>query len=303
MLWIILGILAAAAWSFAAFIDNYLTDVIFKGKTPQAVKFINGPVNIAIGIAVAIICQIQIPEWWQAGLLMLSGAISAVGVIAYYQALKYEESTGAAIFYQLQPIMFLLIDRFMFGEQISQQQILGFIIILLAPVVIVLANKRARARKFEMAAAGLLILYVFVATISAEISTRTGEGIDFPAIFSFFIIGKGVADILLGLFIPGYRKRHHYILKRYKLKYCIVAAFDQLICAVADFTYRYSLIIGIAALSSAITNASELIITFTLGIILSAIWPNLGREKLQRRLIIGHIIAVILCVIGIIIIQ
>ena len=78
---------------------------------------------------------------------------------------------------------------------------------------------------------------------------------------------------------------------------------NQCLCAFADYMYRYGLVLGIAALGSAITNAAELIMTFILGIVLSVIWPNFGREKLHRHLIVAHIIAVALCVAGIIIIQ
>lgn len=302
MLWLILCILAALTWSFSAFIDNYQTDVIFKGRTPQAMKVLNGPVYIVISIIVGIIFRIQFPELGTIGFLMLSGALSSIGALAYYQALEHEEATGAAITYQLQPILFLLIDFIIFGEQISIQQILGFIIILLAPVIVVFSNKRANSRRMEVRAIGLLILYVVIATISAEISTRSSGGVDFKSVFVFYLLGRGVMDVIIGLF-PKYRKRHKYILAHRAKAYVGTVIINQCLCAFADFAYRYGLIIGIAAIASAVTNAAELVLTFTLGIILSIIWPNFGREKLKHRLIVAHIIAVILCVIGIIIIQ
>jgi drug/metabolite transporter (DMT)-like permease len=302
MLWLILCILAALTWSFSAFIDNYQTDVIFKGRTPQAMKVLNGPVYIVISIIVGIIFRIQFPELGTIGFLMLSGALSSIGALAYYQALEHEEATGAAITYQLQPILFLLIDFIIFGEQISIRQILGFIIILLAPVIVVFSRKRANSRRMEVRAIGLLILYVVIATISAEISTRSSGGVDFKSVFVFYLLGRGVMDVIIGLF-PKYRKRHKYILAHRAKAYVGTVVVNQCLCALADFAYRYGLIIGIAAIASAVTNAAELILTFTLGIILSIIWPNFGREKLKHRLVVAHIIAVILCVIGIIIIQ
>ena len=302
MLWLILCIIAALTWSFSAFIDNYQTDVIFHGKTPQAMKVLNGPVYIAIAVIASIIMRIQLPELWQIGLLLLSGALSSVGALAYYQALENEEATGAAIFYQLQPVLFLVADYFIFGEEISIQQILGFAIILLAPVVIVFSRKRRHSRSLALKAAGLLITYVIFATISAEISTRSSIGIDYKAVFALYLFGRGATDCLLGL-IPKYRKRHKYVLKHYPKAYVSTVIINQALCAFADFTYRYGLVLGVAALASAVTNAAELIMTFVLGIILSIIWPNFGREKLKRHLIVAHLIATILCVIGIIIIQ
>lgn len=302
MLWLILCIVAALTWSISAFIDNYQTDVIFKGKTPQAMKVLNGPVYILISIIVGLILQAPIPNIAQIGLLILSGALSSVGSLAYYQALKNEEATGATIFYQLQPVLFLIVDFLIFGESITAKQILGFIIILLAPIIVIFTRKRAKSRRMAIHAAALLILYVLIATASAEIAVRSTAGVDYRSVFIFYLFGHGLTDCLLGL-IPKYRKRHKYIMKHSPKAYVGTVILNQCLCAFADFTYRYGLVIGIAALASAVTNAAQLILTFLLGIILSLIWPNFGREKLHRHLILAHVAAVILCIVGIIIIQ
>ena len=71
----------------------------------------------------------------------------------------------------------------------------------------------------------------------------------------------------------------------------------------AEFASRWSLILGVAALASVVANVAELILTFVLGLVLSAIWPKFGREKLNRHIIIAHLLAVVLCITGIIILQ
>lgn len=302
MLWIILCIIAALTWSFSAFIDNFQTDVIFKGKTPQAMKVLNGPVYMLIAVTIGIIFRIQLPDMPLIGLLLLSGALNSIGALAYYQALKNEEATGAAIFYQLQPVLFLAFDFLIFGDTITPKQIFGFIIILLAPALVVFSRRRAKSRRMALHAAALLVLYVIIATISAEISVRSSAGIDYKVVFVLYLFGRGLTDSILG-FIPKYRKRHKYIMRTNPKPYVCTVILNQCLCAFADFVYRYGLVLGVAAIGSAITNAAELILTFALGIVLSIIWPNFGREKLYRHVIMAHVIAVILCVIGIIIIQ
>ena len=302
MLWLILCLIAAFVWSISAFIDNYQTDVIFKGKTPQAMKVLNGPVYILIAVAAGLIMRIQLPDFAQIGFLLLSGALNSVGALAYYQALKNEEATGAAIFYQLQPVLFLIVDFLLFGESITPKQIVGFLIILAAPIVIVFGRRRAKSRQMAMHAAALLILYVVIATVSAEIAVRNASTVDYRAVFCIYLFGRGLTDCILG-FIPKYRKRHKYIMKHTPKTYVGTVVLNQCLCAFADFMYRYGLVIGVAALGSAITNAAELIMTFIMGVVLSLIWPNFGREKLHRHIVVAHIVAVLLCVAGIIIIQ
>ena len=302
MLWIILCLIAAALWSLGAFFDNYQTDVIFRNKLPEAMKRINGPFYIIIGVAIALIFRIQLPAIDQIGFLLLSGVVNSVATLFYYAALKNEEATGATIFYQLQPIMFLVLEFVLFGEKIAPMQILGLALILAAPIVVVFSRKRASARRMEMRAAILLVIYVLMATVSGEIAIRMGRGLDFIPVFVFYIIGRGLSDVLIG-FLPPLRRRHKYVMKHNKKIYLSCVLINQCICTIAEFAYRYGLIIGIAALGSAITNATELILTFVFGIVLSIIWPRFGREKLRREVVLAHVIAVILCVIGIIIIQ
>ena len=302
MLWIILCILAASAWGLAAFIDNYQTDVIFRGKSPQSIKLINGPLYIIISIILVIVFRPQFPELWQIGLLILSGCISSIGTFAYYQALKHEEPTGAAIFYQLQPVMFLVADYLIFHEEITPLQIVGLVTILLAPFVIIFSRKRAKARRMEKIAAFFLVIYVAIATVSAELCIRAGAGLDFTAIIPFYIFGRGMTDCFAGV-SPKLRRRNRSALKRYGFKYIGSAIVDSALCATADCCYRFSLIVGVSAIVSAFANAAELIITFLFGIVLSIIWPNFGREKLQRRIVLAHAIGVILCIIGLAIIQ
>ncbi len=302
MLWLILCIIAALTWSISAFIDNYQTDVIFRGKTPQGIKVLNGPVYMTIAIIVGIIFKIQLPSLPLTGFLLLSGLLSSIGTIAYYAALEKEEATGATIFYQLQPVMFLLADSIIFGDIITPKQIIGFFIILLAPIIVIFSRHRRKSRSIALHAALLLVLYVFIATVSAEIAVRSSANIDFKIVFVLYLFGRGFTDCLIGL-IPKYRKRHKYVLKKTPGKYISTVILNQSLCAFADFVYRYGLVLGVAAIASAITNATQLVLTFTLGIIFSIIWPNFGREKLYRHVVIAHIIAVVLCVAGIIIIQ
>ena len=302
MLWLILCLSAAAIWSYTSFFDNYLTDVIFRNKLPQAMKIINGPSYIIIAIIVGLILRITIPDYWQIGLLLLSGAFNSVASIPYYAALKNEEATGATIFYQLQPVLFLIVDYLIFGEQISIRQIIGFVVIMAAPAVVILSRKRASSRRMAMRAAMLLILFVALSTVSSEIAVHASYSIPFTTVFVFYLLGRGIMDCFIGL-SPRLRHRHRYVIRNSKAKYLVPTLVNQILCSVADFVYRYGMVIGVASIASALTNSAELILTFVNGIVLSIIWPKFGREKLQRRVVLAHVIAVILCIAGIFIIQ
>ena len=172
-----------------------------------------------------------------------------------------------------------------------------------ATAVVIFSRRHARARKMEYTSALLLLGYDFFVALSGIISTHVGESYDFKHIFFWFLIGRGITDVTLFLTNPKWRKRFKYVYQRNKVKLISIIGINQLICVVAEFASRYALIIGVAAVVSAASSIMELVFTFLLGLILSIIWPKIGREKLSRHIVIAHLIAVILSTIAIILIH
>ncbi len=303
MLWLFLCIIVALIWSFSTFIDNYVTDVVFKGKKPQSMKVFNGISYLFFAILIFFIFGVKYIQIEHIALLFLSGITSSLASIPYYLALRDEEPTTAAIFFQLAPVIYLFADWLIFGKPITPLQLMAFIIILTAPVVIMFSRKRPRSRRIELSASILFTIYVLLTVVSGILSTRIGEIYDFPSIFFYFLLGRGVSDIILYVTHSDWIQRMKYIWRHKRWQFLFTAGFNQIICIIAEFLNRYALIIGIASLVSVTCNVLELIFTFILGVILTAIWPKFGREKLSRHVVIAHLIATILAIIGIILIK
>ncbi|MBR0134067.1 hypothetical protein IJM16_02270, partial [Candidatus Saccharibacteria bacterium] len=220
-----------------------------------------------------------------------------------YRALKHEETTTASIFLQVVPVIYLIGDFLVFGEKITAMQLLAFFIIISAPMVVIFSRRRKRMRKLEIGAALLLLAYSVLAATSGLITSHAGAGYDFNNVFAYFVIGRGIMDLIYYFCNPSWQKRYKYVHKHdFKRLYISLTA-AQVIFLIAEFAGRYALIIGIPALVSVTSTALELIVVFVLGIILSIIVPVFGREKLSKHIIIAHLIATILAVTGIIILQ
>jgi len=303
MYWLILCVVVALFWSISSFIDNYQTDVVFKKRKPQAMKVFDGTTYLAAAAIIFFIFGIEAIKFDDAILLILSGAIGAISSIPYLLALRDEEATSATVFYQLIPVIYLIVGWAFFHETISPIQLIGFIIILLAPIIIVTTRKRPKSRRLEIGAALLLLIYVVLYSISGLLSTRIGAKYDFTSVFFYFMIGRGTMDLIMFFCNAGWRQRMKYIWHRQRRSFLIAATCNQAITITTEFLNRYALIIGVASLVSVTANILQLIFTFMLGILLSIIWPKFGREKLKRHIVLAHLIATILAVIGIILIQ
>ena len=190
---------SATAWSLGSLLANDLTDVIFKNKTPQAMKLVNGFSYLAIALGIFLFAPLENASLIQIGLLLLSGVLSSVASIPYYLGLKYEEATGAAIFYQIMPVLYLVADWVIFGQSITLEQILSFLVILAAPIIVVFSRKRPKSRRTEVAAALLFLLYISISVASGLLSTHFGEGLSFLTMLFWylFVCGLGVVSLLV----------------------------------------------------------------------------------------------------------
>lgn len=303
MLWLFLCVIVALIWSISAFIDNYVTDVIFKKKKPQSMKIFDGISYLITAAAIFFLVGIKPLDIDVIGWMVLAGILASVATIPYFLALRDEEATAAAIFYQLSPVLILIAEWFIFKESITWLQAIGLTVILIAPVVIVFSRKRPKSRRMEFGAAILLTIYIIICTISGLITTHAGGDSNFVDIFFWFLVGRGVSDIVLYATHQDWQQRMKYVWRRNRIRFMLAMLVNQTISIAAEFLSRYALIIGIASIVAATCNVLELIMTFVLGIILSIIWPKFGREKLERHVVIAHLIATILASIGIILIQ
>ena len=266
-------------------------------------KVVNGITYLILVAVLYFVMPPEVIENWQIGLLILSGALASLASIPYFLGLKNEEATGATIYYQLIPLIYLIVGWSIFHEPITLRQVLGFIIIIIAPILIVFSRKRPRSRRKGFISALFFILYVVTVATSGLISTKVGESIPFFTVFFYFMLGRGITDVVLFILNKSWQQRMKYIWRRKRKVFLPTIIFNQIMTIAAEFASRWSLILGVAALASVIANVAELILTFVLGLVLSAIWPKFGREKLNRHIIIAHLLAVVLCITGIIILQ
>lgn len=303
-LWLVLTIIAALAAAIYTFFDNYIVDVFFKGRTPQAQKVFFGPAYLATAVLIALFANIQAMEVGNAIGLIVAGALASISYIPYYVALGKEEATSVTILEQLSPIFYLIFGWLILGESISEMQLAAFAIILLSPLAIVLGSRK----NSQNSKISIVLLMVGKVTISAlaNVSVVKFSGSDLMTSIFYITLGKGLCDIIMSLIFKKWRLRFRQVAKKHRkpLKFYGIFLIDHLLWLVSDFTYYAALTLApVVAMVSAVAKSAQPILVFVLGIVLTAMWPKFGREKNNRRTIISHFIATVLAVIGIVLMQ
>ena len=304
MSWLSLAIIAATAGALCAFFDNYITDTLFKGKSPQSQKIFYAPLFFLTALIVALIFGLEHVDYWTAVLLTVSGFIGCIATIPYYMALGIEDATSASIFIELAPVLYLAAGAMFLGEEISLLELIGMAVVLAGPILLILSERR-KSGKSKVKVAVLFAIYVIVAVVGNILFVKVAPAdTSLTTIMFYVIIGKGLSGLVLGLLFKKWRNKCKEVIHKHKRKAIIPMVVAHCIWIGKDFAYRGALAMApVVAMVSATSDTLQPLITFFLGIVLTIIWPKFGREKLNRRTIIFHFLATALVVIGVILMK
>ncbi len=299
--WILLACIASLFTALTVFLDNYAVDVLFKNKSPFAQKIVYLFLHPIVIIIIAVFFSLEKVGLTTALLFVAVGALYSLALIPYYLALTKEDSTATEIFSQTEPIFCLLLGIWLLGEGLSTLQLISFILIILASFVTV-AFRNKRTKKFGMRAILLTSLAAIIWAMSDLCFVAAGDNHDYATTLMYILIGRAIVDfIIVTFFLKKERKYCFKMMKSGKLKFWWVLMTDYVLEISSDLIYRFALLLAPMAIVSATGTATEVVFTFLLGLLLTLVWPKFGREKLQKRTILTHLIAIILLVIGIVI--
>lgn len=306
MIWLFLVGIATILDSARIFVDNYSSDVYFKGRGSVSQKLFYGYAFIIGAFILAAVTGFDFNAnyWLNYLLFFASGLLSGIAGIPYYKALELDDSTNIGIFTQLAPIFYLVIGWFALGENFSPYQLVAFAVIILAPLLII-ATTRKRSRKIKIKAVFYALLYVLIAVIGNVIFVKENTpDLNFLTEILFVFLGKGVSNLIIVYSHPKWRRRFYAVLKSSRKKVLRPLISNSIIGFTKDIMYRQGLILAPSiAVASAASDSAEPIVIFFMGIVLTLIWPKFGREKLDRKTVIIHLIATILVVAGIVLLQ
>ena len=237
-------------------------------------------------------------------MLFIAGMMSGIAGIPYFKALEIDNSTNLGIFIQLAPILYLVLGWMFLGETISIMQLVAFVVILLAPILII-TTTRKKSRKIRIRAVFYAFLYVLIA-VSGNLFFVKASSSDLSFIdeLAILLFSKGLANLLIVYCRPKWRKRFLAVAKKSERKVFCPMFINLIVGLVKEYSYRFALIIAPAvALASAVSDSVEPIVIFFMGILLTLIWPKFGREKLDKKTVLVHLVATILVVIDVVLIQ
>ena len=306
MIWLALVIITVFVDTIRIFIDNYVSDEYYKGRGAVAQKLFYGYALIVFSLIMLVVGGLSF-EVFSIGLiaiLLLAGFINGISGVFYYKALEIDNSTNLGIFIQMAPVLYLVIGWLFLGEQFKVSQLVALGFIMAAPLLIVLLTRK-KSRKMRLKAVFYSFVYVLIAVISNLVFLQANATVDnLICTIALVLMGKGVANLVIVYMKPKLRRRFQTVLKTSKRRVLRPMVLNFFIGATKEYVYRAALIAApTVAVASAASDSAEPIVIFFMGIVLTLIWPKFGREKLNRKSVLIHLLATILVVVGIVILQ
>ena len=313
MLWVILPLVAAVFFSLVAFIDNYLTDRYFKQKEPDSLAMfsvIGCMVSMAVILAIKGMDVFTGVDWGTMMVIMICGVVNIVATVPYYRAFAYGEATEITILGQLMPVISLFLALVFLGDRITPMQIVAFVMIFGATMLIA-SNLGSRKKRLKWNKK--MVVYMALACLGWSVSdvlfahfARTDSADlwgNMIVSFFWFQVGVFVAIHVIYALMKDWQREIHSFLKSGLIPKMSMVCLSELFFVVAEFAFRFGLMLMPVAIISVTEGVMRLVVTFALGIILTEIWPLFGREKITKDVVTRHAVATAMAIVGVVLIE
>ncbi len=209
MSWVFLALLSPLVFAIVNFLDKFIVENLIPDVRAMAV--FGGIIGGFYGIVLWVVSGFPVIPAGDALLLLSSGMLTMLGAPVYFKVVAIEETSRLIVLAQCTPIFVLIFSLIFFRDSLSPEQLLGFILILMAAVGISLVQQPHAATEpkkgFQLSQSFWLMLIV---TFFVAWSFLLGGNIrgEYPAIeiVVYVLLGLGLGSLGLYLFVGDIRR-------------------------------------------------------------------------------------------------
>jgi drug/metabolite transporter (DMT)-like permease len=295
--WVVFAFSGPVLWAISVHFDKYLVERFFKQS------------NVAVLlIFTAFAGVVLLPFIWLFGppvtgtgagniaLILCSGILYMGAMLLYLQALQGEEASVVAPYFQAGPLFGYVLAYLVLGETLSARQMAGGLLIIIGALTVSVRFDRG-LRIFKARLAALMLPCGLALALSGLIFKIFAIEVEFWTTTFWMYVGEAVFGCVL-LMIPFYRREFIAVLRANTVALLSINGSNELINIGGGLGNRYALMFAPLSLVQAIGSTTTLFV-FAFGVVLSLLWPKLGRENLSGRELVQKGIAAGLVAVGV----
>ena len=298
MSWIALALIAPFIWSLLNHLDKYLVSKYSQHAGIGGLAIISSMFSgLAIPILYFLDKDIFNIDSTSILLLVLTGILTALGILLYLYALDQDDASHVVPFWFLIPVFTYILGLIFLGENISSDKIVASIITLLGALMLSFEFEQGiKIKKYTpmlMVGSSLLlslndILFKYVTIKSNFVISMFWNQL------GFLIFG-----VILFIFIKKYRHDVITVLKNKKIELAVLNVIGEISQIFAQLFSYYSILLAPVSIVLLIGYTFQPLLVFFEGILLTMIAPSIFSEKINHKHLIHKMLAILIMTIGI----
>jgi drug/metabolite transporter (DMT)-like permease len=305
--WVVFAFCGPVLWAISVHLDKYLVERFFK-QTDVAVML----------LFTAFVGLLLLPFIWlfqpsvtalslgDMALIGFAGILYMSAILLYLRALQREEASVVAPYFQAGPLFGYVLAYLVLGEALSGRQMAGGVMILIGAVIVSVRFARfgrsrsgaaGDGRTFKVRLAALMLTCGFATALSGLIFKVFAVEIEFWTTTFWLFVGEALFGCAL-LLVPSYRRQFMAMLRANTVALLSINGANELINLGGGLGNRYALMFAPLSIVQAIGSTTTLFV-FAFGVVLSLVWPSLGRENLSGHELLQKGIAAALVALGV----
>lgn len=298
---IVLSLMAAILYSLSNHIDKYLISKAVKNADFRALILVSTIIaGGAMSIIYLFICNFElafdIPSIF---LLLFNSALYAIALILWLKALDRDDTTVVVIMLQLLPVFMLFLSPLILQNQrISLLQIIGGLITTFAALLLTYEPTHKKFDKEKLITLAIMAFASLSFAIRYIIEQYVNQEHDFNQTILWSNITLFFVGILIFVFIRSFRKSFSKMLKTNGLKVISLNLMNEVFSSFGDVLLVFAGSLAPVALMSFVAQGAQPFTVMLIGLIITKLFPKIEKEKTTKTDIIKRVVAIVICVIG-----
>jgi drug/metabolite transporter (DMT)-like permease len=298
MTWFFIAIIGPFLYSFTNHIDKILLDKYFKAGGVGTLILFSSLLSIValpfIFWGDSDVLSVSIPH-----ILILSfvGGLNVLLLWLYLLALKEDEASVIIVFYQLVPVLGLVLGFFILGEILSTIQLIAMCIIIFGTTIISFTindqNKFIFRKRTVLLMLGASFCWALESVIFKAIALEENV---WRSLFWEHVM-LVLVGVTIFVCIPSYRVNFISALKLNSKAILSINFLNEVLYMLGNIVIAFAYLLAPIALIL-LTQSFQPIFVLAIGIFLTIFFPKISQEKIERKDLYQKIIAIIITGIG-----
>ena len=297
MSWVVFAFSGPVLWAISVHLDKYLVERFFKESNVAVMLLFTAFVGVLLLPFIWLYePSVTAPGLGSIALIILAGILYMAAMLLYLQALQTEEASVVAPYFQAGPLFGYGLAYLVLGETLTGRQLAGGVLIVLGALSVSVRFAYG-ARMFKTRLAVLMLTCGFAGALAGLIFKIFALDVEFWTTTFWMYASEAIFGCAL-LLVPTYRRQLLATLRVNTAALLSINGSNELINLGGGLGNRYALMFAPLSIVQAIGSTTTLFV-FAFGVVLSLLWPGLGREDQSGRELLKKGIAAVLVAVGV----